>query len=480
MAKSSIHIEAGGGGYFAHNSREQSTVNSIFSDEQNFCSCSKEEAFKTYRSELEKRTEAYKENHNRTKLHAKTITHLSAIVNFNKEHTPEDMKRVCELLERKFDTKVIQFAMHRDEGHIKEDGTPDKNYHAHIEFMGLDSRGESVRRKLDRPTLRELQSDVSKLLKMERGHEYAKEGLSRPKRLDTYPFKHHKQELEKAVKEAVLATQKDLNAEMAVLRSQFKEQGATRADYAQLEQLNKELKEQVKAKELSEDELHRRIKSLHEWRAEDKKNILELSQTVETLKTDILEISTKYSNSEKTIEALQSELQEAKRPSAAVEIPQGDIEQLEEVKKLRQFTLAIPNTDERNALAQKLRKDNAIDEIAKTCYKKVEEKGVFTTTTKTVFDNKAFYQKVKERENEHQKLHSFNDTIIITLGEKLKTVVEMTKTALEAIKSKFMSKSLSEPKKERTELNLSNTDKIRGFIDQIKGNEPTKGNDLQR
>ena len=36
MATSSIHIEAGASGYFAHNSRESKTVNSIFDDEKNF------------------------------------------------------------------------------------------------------------------------------------------------------------------------------------------------------------------------------------------------------------------------------------------------------------------------------------------------------------------------------------------------------------------------------------------------------------
>lgn len=246
MAISSIHIEAGAGGYFAHNSRESHTVNSVFTDEQNFCSCTKEEAFETYRSELEKRTEAYTDRTGQ-KLQKNAITHLSAIVNFNKEHTPEDMQKVCDLLEKRFDTKVIQFAMHRDEGKSIDD----KNYHAHIEFMGLDSKGESVRRKLDRPTLKALQTDVAKLLGMERGHDYAKERLPRPKRLDTYEWKAHKEEQSKAV----LATEKDLKAEIARLREQLKEQGASRSDYASLEQINRELKEQIKAKDLTISDL---------------------------------------------------------------------------------------------------------------------------------------------------------------------------------------------------------------------------------
>ena len=90
---------------------------------------------------------------------------------------------------------------------------------------------------------------------MERGHDYAKERLPRPKRLGTYEWKAHKEGESKAVKEAVLATEKDLKAEIARLREQLKEQGATRSDYAGLEQINRELKEQIKAKDLTISDL---------------------------------------------------------------------------------------------------------------------------------------------------------------------------------------------------------------------------------
>lgn len=512
MAISSIHIEAGSGGYFAHNSREQSTVNSIFSDEQNFVSCTKEDAFKLYRSELEKRTEAYKENHNRTKLHAKTITHLSAIVNFNKEHTPEDMQRVCDLLERKLDTKVIQFAMHRDEGHIKEDGTPDKNYHAHIEFMGLDSKGESVRRKLDRPMLKALQNDVAKTLGMTRGKDYAKERSPRPKRLDTYEYKTHKEEISKAVKEAVLATEKDLKAEVAQLRSQLKEQGATRADYAELEQINRELREQIKAKDLTVDQLTLRLDVGYSMSKKQQEQITALEAENTQLKNMPKEVQTEFiqdpkivqENTElrqklaqkdseimqvkeenKELKAQNTELSKTETRSAA---PSIDIEQIEEVKKMQQISpsVSLPNSEERNDLSTKLKKDNAIDDLVRSCYKKVEDKGLFTTTTKTVFDTKAFIGKVKERESDHQRLHTLNDKIIVAVVDKIKSVVEITKTGLEALKSKIMGKSLSEPKKELTELLEKRTGlfddlkKTGDYFDRLKDQEKDQGKTLSQ
>ena len=45
MAISSIHFASGHAGYFSHNSREAHTNNAIFSDEENYCSATKSEAF---------------------------------------------------------------------------------------------------------------------------------------------------------------------------------------------------------------------------------------------------------------------------------------------------------------------------------------------------------------------------------------------------------------------------------------------------
>jgi len=265
MATSSIHIGNGGDGYFGHNSREQETTNSIFKDEQNYCSCSKNEAFEIYRSELKIRSEKYT-NRTGQKLQKNVITHLSAIVNFNKEHTEKDIKKVCDYLEKKYDTKVIQFSMHRDEGHISEDGEKIKNYHAHIEFLGLDSQGKSLKRNFHKKELSELQTEVAKLLNMERGKNFNKEFKefkngeranmpTKAKRLDTYDYKAHKQEETKQT----LAKQKDLKEIISKLRSDLREKKAVRADYANLEQLNKDFKAQIKAKELTIEELNSKI-----------------------------------------------------------------------------------------------------------------------------------------------------------------------------------------------------------------------------
>jgi len=269
MATSSIHIDSGANGYFAHNSRESKTVNAIFDDEKNYCSCTNAEAFDLFKKELAIRSEAYQKRTGQ-KLQSKTVTHLSAIVNFNKEHTPENIKKLCDFLEKELDTKVIQFAMHRDEGHIAENGEKIKNYHAHIEFMGLDSQGNSIKRTLKKKELINLQSKTAEILGMQRGRNYVAEKAKRPKRLDTYEFKKAK-EMESKAKESnllkttynqLLATKQDLAAAQNEVREYLKEIGATRKEFAELDQLNKDLKEQLKAKDLTIEEMQDKFNSL--------------------------------------------------------------------------------------------------------------------------------------------------------------------------------------------------------------------------
>ena len=343
MAISSIHIEAGKIGFFSHNSREKETANAIFNDEENFCSCDFDTAVDTFRAEVKTRTKAYLKNHpTRKKLHAKTLTHLSAIVNFNKEHTPSDIKKVCDYLEDTLDTKVIQYAMHRDEGHIIEDESKDihdaihvntkiKNYHAHIEFIGIDSKGESIRRKLDRPFLKQLQTDVANILNMERGHEsgYNKQQYSeitaklkpqeeyknkkeyreefnnvakdlgyfkekpKAKRKDTYVYKEYMEDVAKAVK----ASTKNLKEEVAKLRAELQARGAKREEYAKLEAIVKELKEQIKSKDLTIDDLNKALQAT--------KNIQdELDHTKEALKTSTITNETLTVKNEKQLKSM--------------------------------------------------------------------------------------------------------------------------------------------------------------------------------
>jgi cell division protein FtsL len=297
MAISSIHIEGGASGYFAHNSREQKTTNAIFKDEENYVSCDMKSAFETYKSELETRSAAYTERTGQ-KLQARTKTHLSAIVNLNAEHTEHDIQRICDYLEQTFDTKVIQFAIHRDEGHIADDGiTQKKNYHAHIEFMGIDSQGKSLTQKLKKKQLSELQTKTAEILGMERGRNYIAEQAPRPKRLNTYEFKKVKEQ-EQEERLLQKATKKELKEEIKQLRAELQEQKATRSDYAQLEELNRELQKKLKNKDLTQRQLQMELDSVRIKLLESQEEVLSLKATIDTQKTRIEELEQNLSELE--------------------------------------------------------------------------------------------------------------------------------------------------------------------------------------
>ena len=237
MGKASIHIQKASGGAITHNSRENYSKSVVFKDEKNELWNDKKSAFQIYREELKNRVEAYT-NRTNQKLQKTAVTHLSAVVNLEQHHTLKDLEKIKDELEKVFDTKVFQMAIHRDEGKIKHKETgeylvsgidffynPDdkkyyskkdkhtflnelninhyeieKNYHAHIEMMGLDSQGQAIRQKMNKFVLSNLQDFTAENLQMERGNNYQiKKSV---KRLDTHQFKASKKE-ENEVKKIV-------------------------------------------------------------------------------------------------------------------------------------------------------------------------------------------------------------------------------------------------------------------------------------
>ena len=390
MAKSSIHIQSGNAGFLAHNSRERATKNSIFFDEKNECSHTQKEAFKIYRNELEKRSEAYTKR-TKQKLQKKAITHLSAIVNLNSNHTLKDLQPLIKHLEDTLDTKVFQVAIHRDEGHIDDNKNVKKNYHAHIEFMGLDSTGASVRKKLTKKYLSELQNKTAEILKMERGINYAKERKKRPKRLDTYDFKNVKE------KEQVsrLAKQKELKLEIKRLREQLQQQHAKREDYAKLEKLNRNLKEKIKAKELTVAELKTKVADLEEQLRVVRRLRKRELEEIEKLKAE-------KSSYKRDIDNLKANLEAEKR-------------EIKEIQKDRKMLLQ-EYKDTLKETAEFYEEYKKVNKIAKEV---LEDAGVDTTKEYSTvgivnFLKKKYFQlksKVKSMFAENQKLKEENQKL---------------------------------------------------------------------
>jgi hypothetical protein len=519
MAQSSIHIEKVTTGSFLHNDRTMMPSYLIDDSTLNECSRSSQESLEQYYKLKAEAEHNYTERTGQ-KMQKSTVLLKEAIVNLEAHHTLKDLQPIIKELEG-YGFTVLQSAIHRDEGFLNDD-TKEKNYHAHITMFNLDPEtGKSVKLgKNYRQELSKLQTITANVLGMERGKVSVEEEAKKlgvevekaSKRLGTHTYKRAMVLKENATKELTQEikakdyTLKEMQSRIVNLEGANTE--LRKELHAQNRDINKTQDLEEKERKITELEaklteiegkntkLSDSLEASRSLRVDDKQKISELTeqviakdQAIDQLKEAqpepinaslIVQLQDENKILKITNKALETEVSELKQNRAAVEIPQGDIEQIEEVKKLKQITLAVPNTDERNALAQKLQKENAIDEIKKSCYKKVEEKGLIYTTTKTVLDKDVYIEKLEEREKDHQKLHSFNDRIIVTVVDKMKTIVEMSKTALEAVKSKFMGKSIDGTQKERTEPKLSNTDKIRGFVDQLKEPEKQKSQGMER
>jgi hypothetical protein len=159
--------------------------------------------------------------------------------------------------EKKFDTKILYYSFHNHEGHLNENGDFINNLHIHFFFRNVDNKGESVRRKIKKSDLSELQTLIHQIGKkyiptLERAKNYYAEGKKAPKHKSHREFRTEKQKEQ-------LAKVKDLKPLSKELRELLKANGAKRADYADLEAFVKSLKEQIKNKELTITQLNDKI-----------------------------------------------------------------------------------------------------------------------------------------------------------------------------------------------------------------------------
>lgn len=106
----------------------------------------------------------------------------SAVVNIKENTSMNDLENLSKHFQEKYGFQCYQIAIHRDEGHINEEGEKVINHHAHMEFITLDRETgkNNYRRELITPkVLRQMQSEVAEILKMERGVDKRKSGVKR-------------------------------------------------------------------------------------------------------------------------------------------------------------------------------------------------------------------------------------------------------------------------------------------------------------
>lgn len=234
------------------------------------------------------------------KMQQKAIDNFvqEAVLNLENFHHVDDVEKIFIELKKEFGGfEIFDIAIHRDEGYFynfSEDleyrpnrdiffNESDKNFyldskfknqadlnqfekrynfHAHVLFSKFDmATGKNPR--LKKSDMSKMQTISANALGMQRG-----ELFSKAKRMSHWQLKKgldlKRDEKQKEQKKS-LAKQKDLKSEIGKLRAELQELGAVRADYAKLEQVNKELKEQIKQKDLTEQELKQEINL---WRDE--------------------------------------------------------------------------------------------------------------------------------------------------------------------------------------------------------------------
>ena len=346
MGKSSIHIKRAAKAAVVHNSRDNHSNSVVFTDEKNELQNDTKQAYTIYRQELKKRTKAYTDRVNQ-KLQKNAITHLSAVLNLEQHHTLDDLQPIKEYLEKEFDTKVFQMSIHRDEGKLISKENSDlvytsgedfflniednqlyldkkytqkidmskynivKNYHAHIEMMGLDSTGAGIKRNyMNKYRLSQLQTKVAEVLKMERGKIYVDEDEKPKRRLDVLEFKREN----KIKRETILGTTKKYN--MLINDIVKKIEDKVKIKQSEIDKLKKDIEAQIKASELSNEEkkeLHRQNrelqKELKEKNKDNELSIMLVETKVAFLMSDLMQKDTRVAELEKSVSDMKTTIE---------------------------------------------------------------------------------------------------------------------------------------------------------------------------
>lgn len=425
------------------------------------------------------------------KMQQKQIDALikETVLTLEDHHTKADVQKVFDQLNEKYGGHYItELSIHKDEGHFedkngityyptkdilqKEDGwyiiplaeslemkpsykpkvhefsekveindfKPIHNIHAHVKFSMFDLQtGKTGRMKHNE--LNDRIKTASKVL----GLDYNPEKGSKKRT----PVEQIKTQHKAVRNEKIKALIKRLNSELSISekydslpireRQEMRvEMRAIIGDSIETDTLNKRL-------ELSEKEnktLKEELKALKEAQKEERSQLKEQGAT----RADYAVMEAKYKE-------LQAQLKTGNTPKTPID------ELLKVVEELEKPIYAPAGEKElikKDANGQEI---DPIDELVKASYVTVEEKGLIYTTTKQVFDKDIFIKKVKERENEHQKLHQEKNGII----KALKAFKERAETALKSIFSKFSEKSIKEAQKE-----LLNAQKEREKLERQK------------
>lgn len=205
----------------------------------------------------------------------------SAVVNIKPDTTMNDLENLSKHFQEKYGFQCYQIAIHRDEGHINEQGEKIINHHAHMEFVTLDKetgKNNFRREKITPKALRQIQSEVAEILKMERGIDKRKSGV---KRIEPRAYAVLKEKEKREKKQEKLLNLLSKTQYQQIIENFRKEQagkGFTKEFFKDLSELKKNFQEvnETSLSELLNDILEKHREYIEEIK---KENIAKIDNT---------------------------------------------------------------------------------------------------------------------------------------------------------------------------------------------------------
>lgn len=183
MAKTSIHIEPVKDGAVEHNKR-QKELDYVSKELTHLNEVWDAPGFTSIQAAKEEARRLYEDSHLK-KQHSKATPIREGVVVIDEKTTMADLQHLATLIERRWDVKCLQIAIHRDEGHTNAK-IWHSNLHAHMIFRWTNDQGENPR--LSKSEMSSLQDMAADALHMERGQK------SEKKHLDAVTYKIQAQE----------------------------------------------------------------------------------------------------------------------------------------------------------------------------------------------------------------------------------------------------------------------------------------------
>lgn len=178
----------------------------------------------------------------------------SLVVNLKESSTMQDLETLSKHFNDKYGFQCYQIAIHRDEGHINEQGKKVINHHAHLEFITLDKetgKNNYRREKISPRILRDMQSEVAEILQMERGVD---KRLSGAKRIEPRAYgamkereKAQNREREQKIEKTLDSAHENIKAQNAIIATLKGENENLGREFLTQKQINERFSAERKA-----------------------------------------------------------------------------------------------------------------------------------------------------------------------------------------------------------------------------------------